>query len=374
MSVSPWMSLAAEAAARRLVLAAPPCDEMTFGPDGRVREGFTALVVGLAPVGRAVLRRLVMNGQFCGGTFRAVVVEPHPTRDAQDWCRALAPMLEAYHIRCLASPLDQEALAALLRQAHYLVLCDDNATENDRWYQPLKILLTTRQKPLTAASVTEEQVLLHGADDAPLRRTRDRAVAVDDPVLWRQAEAMACAVNATYLGDGVTPAQARAAWAELDDFSRDSCRASADYIPALLRAAGIPAPDLAALNEETLAELERRLAAATADPVLRDRLGQAEHDRWVAFHRACGVEAMPFEEMERRAAAGIPGFHKDLRPGGLGGRHACLVPWEALDELSQRYNRVRPAGSAPKDFKQLDIDNVLAIPRVYRAAWQALQD
>lgn len=374
MSVSPWMSPAAEAAARRLVLAAPPCDEMTFGPDGQVNEGFTALVVGLAPVGRAVLRQLVMNGQFCGGTFRAVVVEPHPTRDAQDWCRALAPMLERYRIRCLASPLDQEALAALLREAHYLVLCDDNATENDRWYQPLKILLTTRQKPLTVASVTEEQILLHGAADAPLHRTRDRAVAVDDPVLWRQAEAMACAVNATYLGGNVTPAQAAQAWAELDEFSRESCRASADYIPALLRAAGIPAPDLSALNEEILTQLEQRLTAATADPVLREHLGRAEHDRWVAFHCSCGVGELSFEEMERRAAAGIPGFQKDLRPGGLGGRHTGMAPWEALDELSERYNRVRPAGTAPRDFKQLDIDNVLAIPRVYRAAWQALQD
>lgn len=374
MTASYWLSPAADAAARRLMLAAPPWAEMTFGPDGRATADFTALVVGFGPMGRAVLRRLVMNGQFCGSTFRAVVVEPHPSREGAAWCQTLAPMMQGYDIRQVPTFLEQVPLEALLHQAQYLVLCDGSEKENDLWYQPLKILLAYRKTPLTVASVTEETILLRGAADAPLHRTATETIPVAEPAAaLRQRDAMACAVNASYLGAEVSSAQAWAAWEALDDFSRESSRASADYLPALLQAAGIRAPALADLNEETLAALEADLQKAVADPVLLDHLGQAEHDRWVAFHKAWGVEPMSFDEMEQRAAAGIAGFQKDLHPDQPGSRHACLVPWEALDELSERYNRVRPAGTAPKDFKQLDKNNVLAIPAIYRAAWRALQ-
>ena len=43
--------------------------------------------------------------------------------------------------------------------------------------------------------------------------------------------------------------------------------------------------------------------------------------------------------------------------------HACLVPWEALDALSERENAVT-GGSV--DYKALDTNNVLAIPDILR--------
>ena len=41
--------------------------------------------------------------------------------------------------------------------------------------------------------------------------------------------------------------------------------------------------------------------------------------------------------------------------------HACLVPWDDLDELSQRENSVTGKNI---DYKQIDINNVLAMPRL----------
>jgi hypothetical protein len=44
--------------------------------------------------------------------------------------------------------------------------------------------------------------------------------------------------------------------------------------------------------------------------------------------------------------------------------HACLVSWDELDELSARDNAITGRGV---DYKQLDINNVLALPAVLRA-------
>ena len=38
--------------------------------------------------------------------------------------------------------------------------------------------------------------------------------------------------------------------------------------------------------------------------------------------------------------------------------HACIIPWEDLDALSERESRAK---GTPVDYKQMDRDNVLAI-------------
>ncbi len=44
--------------------------------------------------------------------------------------------------------------------------------------------------------------------------------------------------------------------------------------------------------------------------------------------------------------------------------HACLIDWDALDELSARESAVT---GREVDYKQIDINNVLTLPRLLRA-------
>ena len=44
--------------------------------------------------------------------------------------------------------------------------------------------------------------------------------------------------------------------------------------------------------------------------------------------------------------------------------HACLVPWEALDALSARENKVT---GGQVDYKQMDTNNILVLPEVLSA-------
>ena len=69
-------------AARALIRMVPPWDLVSFGADGRAKEDFECVVAGFGRHGQAVLRQLVMNGQFAGSHFRAAVFSPNFKEEA----------------------------------------------------------------------------------------------------------------------------------------------------------------------------------------------------------------------------------------------------------------------------------------------------
>ena len=145
-------------------------------------------------------------------------------------------------------------------------------------------------------------------------------------------------------------------WVACDTFSKMSSRASADFLPAFLKAAN-------RTREQVLA------GDWDLSPALLDTLGETEHKRWNAFHFAMGYSTMTEEEFNANAEE-----YAQLRTDGkpinirisknqLSRTHACLIPWEALDDLSERENAVTGRGV---NYKQMDINNVLALPRLLR--------
>ena len=76
------------------------------------------------------------------------------------------------------------------------------------------------------------------------------------------------------------------------------------------------------------------LCAASYEIVLRDRevlekLSVTEHRRWVAYMAVNGWVAMTEEEMKEWMKVRGSREHKDY----MRLRHACMVPWDALDEV-----------------------------------------
>ena len=147
-------------------------------------------------------------------------------------------------------------------------------------------------------------------------------------------------------------------WAACDYFSRQSCRASADFMDAFLCMAGT---DRGTVSREGWPD----------DSEVLENLSAAEHERWCAFHYANGYRSMPREVFDERGEA----YSEEIREKGCSGirigkdtknrLHACLVPWEELDELSERearYTKIR------KDYRKMDLDNVLMIPGILKQA------
>ena len=76
-----------------------------------------------------------------------------------------------------------------------------------------------------------------------------------------------------------------------------------------------------------------------------------------------GYRPMTEAELDRRAARIKAGEDIRLGKDTRAMTHACLVPWEALDDLS---DREYAATGRRVDYKRMDVNNILAIPEIMR--------
>jgi hypothetical protein len=142
-----------------------------------------------------------------------------------------------------------------------------------------------------------------------------------------------------------------AEWNKLGYFSRESCRASADFIPAMLGMAGLSTEDAA--NAEVF---EKQIPRGSA---LLESLAITEHLRWNAFHFAMGYTAMSIEEVRCRDAEGIKPIQKDT----VKLSHACLILWDDLDLLSAVVSELT---GKEVDYKEYDRVNIYQISKTLR--------
>ena len=73
---------ASELMARAMIRLCPPWECVSFDESGRAVQDFDCIVVGLGECGQAVLRHLIMNGQFVGSRFHAAVFSPMSGQEA----------------------------------------------------------------------------------------------------------------------------------------------------------------------------------------------------------------------------------------------------------------------------------------------------
>jgi hypothetical protein len=165
---------------------------------------------------------------------------------------------------------------------------------------------------------------------------------------------MAMVINHFYMGSsGTTPVKD---WMNCDFFSRMSSRASADFVDAMLRMTG--------KTEQDVLESGWNLT-----DVQLENLSITEHLRWCAFHFCMGFHPMSREEFDCRAAEYLLQKEKTGKPSvrigkNMDGRtHACLIPWEELDDLSARENAITGKNV---DYKAMDRNNVLAVPQMLK--------
>lgn len=342
-----------ELAARTLVREYPPCNTIRFDENGKATEDFEALLIGFGHTGQAVLKALVMNGQFEGSQFRATVFAPDCTATSGYFARQHQALYQNYHIRFRAadgrSPELYEYLDQRGNKLKYVAVCTGSKERNRLIAEELTAYFSN-----AGLSVCVYQCASGGVET----RLCD-GITVAHPLYTPKAlcndslDAMAMILNHRYhYPTDKTPAQT---WLACDYFSRQSCRASADFLPAMLRAAGKTAEQVLG-GDWQLSEVQL------------ENLSRTEHLRWCAFHYCMGFSAMTDEEFQARAQA----YRQQLENGqatirigkNMTGRtHACLVPWEALDALSEKEAAV--TGNYV-NYKALDTDNVLSIPQLLK--------
>ena len=351
---------AADLAARALIRTCPPWSFMHFNADGFATEDFDCVVAGFGRHGQAALKKLVMNGQFAGSTFHAAVFSPNVENEAGFLEEDSPELLRQYDIRRYAADARSSAFYEYIRthlgSLKMIVVCTGDEAMNREISDNLMLYLRRNHaERICVVQCDDSGVRYQETLGKPIIRTEICAL---DYLSAKDADRLAILLNSTYDSSDRSDWEK---WMACDSFGKMSSRASADFLPAFIRISG-------SSREEILA------GTWNPDSALQQVLGQTEHLRWCAFHYAMGYVRMSRMEFEAnieaytrlKAEGKQPGFRISKNPGER--KHACLIPWEELDRLSEEENR---ATGRNVDYKQIDINNVLALPKLLRAEQEA---
>ena len=340
-------------AARLLMKNAPVHAVMDFDENGRATEDFHALVIGSGNMGQAVIKQLVMNGQFAGSHFRLAIFDPEFDSITGRLYYECNPIFTEYNITPYCEDARGQQMFAYLNEnlqsLKYIVVCSGNDDSNREICRQLSHFLTTHKKEMPLYICSSRGLQRIDANSVQRWEIFTPYVLCTDDM-----DQMAMLLNQAYCGNDKSP---RENWADCDYFSRMSSRASADYAPAFLKMAGISADTVPEGDWMTPAQLEN--------------MAISEHERWCAFHYCMGFRAMTREEFDERCR--IYTEEKAKNPAtryrigkDLSARiHCCLIPWDALDDLSARENAVTGKNV---DYKQMDRNNVLMLPELLKAS------
>lgn len=404
--------------AKMLTKAVAPWECVEFKENGEVSDAFSAMIIGFGQVGQSVLCELVRNSQFVGKKTKLQVVDKNYKEKAGAFLSIYKEMLAYYDVEFLEVDVFSEEFFNLLaeeKSSHaYVALCMGDDEKNQEAASQIRFFRNRKngnfRRDMVIATCSKNEIIFYDE--------QDRTIAIPDPQdLWAGTlddEAKEIhkvyvkgKAKALYPDDPKKQADFyKASWYENDYSSRLSCDASATFIPAMYKAAGIAADEKHPKRSLTALFKEK--------PELLETLSQMEHLRWNAFSYSMGVTPMPLSEFENRVKkamddiredveklekgnvsasegkASIDHIHaackyvrKELDADGFGGVHVCITDWDVLDEswaiyepLASTLARAEYAyallcwkenggqGQKPEleklsEFKQLDINNVM---------------
>ena len=344
-----------ELAARAMIRLCPPWDFLSFDEHGRAKDDFDCIVVGFGKCGQAALRYLVMNGQFPGSTFHAAVFSTDFDRQSGYLFADCPELPSVYDIEFFRNDARSREfyryLNSRLGSLKYISVCAGNDEMNAEISDQLMLYLKrARAEHICVIQCTKEGVRYQEAVGSPILGKKVRSLEMLSP---ETVDRDAILINSAYDSSDRTDWEK---WVACDSFGKMSSRASAEFIPALVKASGC--------TQEQILE-----GKWEPDEALKAVLGEAEHLRWCAFHYAMGYRRMSEAEFSRNLEnyircreKGLP-LPKITKNAELR-KHACLIPYDRLDELSERENTVTGKNT---DYKQLDINNVMMIPQILKA-------
>ena len=343
-------------AARAVIRIAPPWDYVSFDADGRATEDFECVIAGFGSHGQAVFRQLVMNAQFAGASFRAAIFSPNFDSESGSLVTNCPELMRQYAVEVRRDDARSAAfyryIDSRLSTLKLIVIATGNEARNREISDDLMLYL----KRCAAENICVVRCGEKGA------RYQER---IGSPILTENiytraylsaedADRSAILLNAHYDGSARSDWDK---WVACDSFGKMSSRASADSVPAFVRACGCTREQLIAGRWQPSEKMLNNLA-------------EMEHLRWNAFHFAMGYRPMSEEEFGANAErwrkcreAGEPaGFR--ITKNSQARTHACLVSWEELDALSERVSAITGSWI---NYRQNDVNNILSLPEVLRA-------
>ncbi len=370
----------ADMAARLLISKYPPVQTLQFDEAGRAREDFTGLILGFGKIGQAVLQQLVMHGQFAGSTFQVDIFDPKCSQVSGGLLSRSSQLLDHYAVHLHDADARSSQLYTYLKShpqgPKYVVICTGSSRGNEEIAFDLLNYFSRSHvlTPIFLCDYSGVKCMTCGA--LPIKHP----LFSPDVLVQNSLDRMGMALNQTYMGSNGRTAEEN--WAACSPMNRMSSRASADFAPAFLHIAKVSREDAMKAG-----------GWQPKDPLL-ENLGITEHLRWCAFHYVMGYTLMSDEIFQARGEAYRKNFaeyqeqvsqqyaegteeyqqalkkrnKKNVRIAKDNEKrlHACLVDWDALDVLTEKEKQY--THDEKLDYKQLDKDIVLDVPKLLRAA------
>ena len=341
-------------AARIMIADCPPYKTLSFDENARTTDDFNVMIVGFGSMGQAVLRALLMNGQFYGSHFSAIIFDPAESSQSGAFKIMYSEMLERYDISFVGKDgRSDEAFDYLHRHAaelNYVVIATGGQTDSELEFSYANILHTVHPEAYLVSCRSSEVTEIRTEVDGIVRKSwplYNLAI-----VSGEELDKDAMDLNHQYCGNNGKTVEEN--WFACDYFSRLSSEASADFVPAFLYMAGTTRDEVLKHGLNLTEKQEEALC-------------RTEHMRWCAFHFAHRYRTMTPEEWNERAAVYThekteKGFSSiKIGKNRVGRTHACLIPWEELVELDDREKAV--TGVDP-DYQERDRHTIQLIPKL----------
>lgn len=340
-------------AARLLIMKHPPCNAISFSQSGKALENFHAMLIGFGRVGQAVLKSIVMNGQFEGSHFKLDVFASDIESIDGNFISQFSGLQQQYDISFFNCDARSRRMYEYLEQSvdklRYIVISTGNEETNYELAEELISYFNSIGCKIPLYKCTKNSVEAYNSDGTVNCSHKLYSIEL---LCSSKFDEKSMILNHRYQPKTKkTPLQN---WLECDYFSRQSCRAATDFIPALLRAAG-----------KTSNQVRNGEWNLSKEQI--ENLSRTEHRRWCAFHYCMGF--LPMDDTEFDARADI--YRKQITQDGkatirigknmIARTHACLIPWEKLDSLSKKESEI--TGNFI-DYKAMDTNNVIAIPQL----------
>jgi hypothetical protein len=318
-------------------------------------SGFTIFLAGLGPEGVEILRKSIYLGQFEGGNYRAIITDGEMAKKRGYLFNKYPGLRNNYQIETHeAEPGSEEFYGALesnISTINYIVLALDNDKLNIDTAIEIQRLINRSQNhknPMIAVHITnnEDYEYLEKSQQLPNVRFFGRYsdIFTENIIINETMDIMARKMNALF--NSIYNIEPADNWRDLDTFTKESNRSAASNIATKLRLLNLEMEEKSEENAKSAVNLNDYLEGERLE-----NLSKQEHLRWNAFHFASGWVTWPLNQTKDAKKA------KDI----INRRHACLVSWDELEEVTLRFNQ-NPT------YKQLDREQVKNIPMIIEHA------
>ena len=322
-------------------------------------SGFTIFLAGFGPVGVEILRKSIYLGQFIGGNYRAIITDGEMARKKGMLFNKYPGIKNNYLLETLDSLPGSEEFYDVIEKniasINYIVVELGNDRLNIEAAIEIQRIVkrnNVNKKPIIAVYIASDEDFDYLKSSSLLPDVRFFGRLTDiftESIIINEAmDKMARKMNALF--NSIYNIEPADNWLSLDGFTKESNRSAASNIATKLRLLGLEMKERSDnkypnKDQNNRKEPVRLMDYLTGEKL--DNLAKQEHLRWNAFHFASGWVTWPLSQVNQATKA------KDL----VNRRHACLVSWEELDDVTQRFNQ-NPT------YQQLDYEQVKNIPSI----------